>query len=221
MTQVNKKELLEYLSGFMAAHMTDNDRQNKANYEALKYAKRGDMYLPGSESYRKKNLKDGLLLKYQFIGYNQASIFVQKNNPKKIKSLDSLLDENIATIIANPSSGSIGKMTKKILINYKGEEFYEDVFDAAVEVGTDSRNLNKTLIDKSTDMTINWRATAFFDENKEFVDIVDINDKFAPKKKLSINLLSFSKHKDIALDFMRYANSKDGEKIMNKYGFKK
>lgn len=30
---------LDYLSGFMAAHMTDNDRQNKASHEALKYAK--------------------------------------------------------------------------------------------------------------------------------------------------------------------------------------
>ena len=192
---------------------------SKDLYDALKLSKQGDLYLPGSDSYRKKNLKDGLLLDHTYIGYNKAAIFVQKNNPKNIKNLDSLLDENIATILCNPQSGSIGKNTKSVLTKYKGLDFFLEVFDAAVEIGTDSRNLNKVLIDSNADMSINWRATGYWFENSKYIDIIEIDDKYAPKKDLVLNLLSFSKNKNIAKAFMNFAASKDGQKIMKKYGF--
>jgi molybdate transport system substrate-binding protein len=188
-------------------------------YKSLKLAKTGDLYLPGSDSYRKRYLKEGYLKDAQYIGYNQAAIFVQKGNPKHIKSLDSLIDENIATILCDPDRGSIGKMTKKILIKYKGEDFFDDVFDATVTIGSDSRNLNKALIDKRVDMAINWRASGFWKENSPFITVVSISEKYAPKKKLVLNLLSFSKHPKIAKKFMKFAASKDGQKIMKKYGF--
>ncbi len=192
---------------------------SKNLYSSLKLSKKGDLYLPGSDSYRKKNLKDGYLLDAKYIGFNKAAIFVQKGNPKRIKNLNSFLDENIATIICDPKSGSIGKNGKKVLVAFGGEEFFDDVFDATVEIGTDSRNLNKALIDKRADMTINWRATGFWPENKNFIDVIEIDDKYAPKKKLVINLLSFSKYPKIAKNLMKFAASKDGQAIMKKYGF--
>ena len=193
---------------------------SKDLYESLAYAKKGDLYLPGSDSYRRNYLKDGFLKDAQYIGYNQAAIFVRKNNPKNIKSLDSLVDEDIATILCNPKSGSAGKMTKEILLKYKGEEFFEDAYDATTIIGTDSRNLNKALIDKQVDMSINWRATGFWKENSPYITIVDIPEKYAPKKKLVLNLLSFSKHPKIVQDFMAFSRSQDGQKIMKKYGFR-
>jgi len=193
---------------------------SKDLYESLAYAKKGDLYLPGSNSYRKKYLKEGYLKDAQYIGYNKAAIFVRKNNPKKIDSLDSLVDDDIATILCNPNSGSIGKMTKKILLKYKGEGFFEDAYDATVTIGADSRNLNKALIDKQVDMTINWRATGFWKENSPYITVVDLDEKYAPKKKLVINLLSFSKYPKIAKDFMEFAASNKGKDIMKKYGFR-
>lgn len=192
---------------------------SKDLYDSLKRAKKGDLYLPGSDSYRIKNLKDGYLIEGEYIGYNQAAIFVQKNNPKNIKNLESFLDENIYTILCNATSGSIGKMTKNIFLNYKGEFFYNEAHDNSVEIGTDSRNLNKALIDKKVDLTINWKATASWDENSKYIDYIPLNEKLAPKKKLRINLLSFSKNKKIAKAFIDFAISKEGQKIMKNYGF--
>jgi molybdate transport system substrate-binding protein len=189
-------------------------------YNSLKLAKKGDLYLPGSDSYRKKNLKEGLLLDGTFVGYNQASIFVKKGNPKGIKNLDDLVNEDIGTVLCNPKSGSIGKMTKKILTKYKGDEFFEDAFDMAAEIGTDSRSLNSSLKKPEIDMSINWKATAYLNDNLKHIDIVDIDVSYSPKKKLVLNLLSFSKHKDIARSFMDYAASDEGKKIMKKYGFR-
>jgi len=188
-------------------------------YDSLKYSKVGDLYLPGSDSYRKKNLKEGFLLDGQYIGFNKAAIFVYKGNPLKIKNLDDLTDENIGVVLCNPKSGSIGKMTKKILLKYKGKEFLESVYDEAVEIGTDSRNLNKALIEKRADMTVNWRATGFWPENSQYIDVIEIDNKYAPKKRLVINLLKFSKYPKIAKDLMNFAASKEGQVIMKKYGF--
>lgn len=193
---------------------------SKDLYQSLAFSKKGDIYLPGSDSFRKANLKDGYLLDSKYIGYNQAAIFVQKNNPKNITSLDSLLDEDIATILCNPKSGSIGKMTKNILHKYKDESFFEDAYDLAVLIGTDSRNLNKALIAKKVDMTINWKATGYWPENNKDIDVISIDEKYAPKKKLVLNLLSFSKHPEIAKSFMEFAASKEGQEIMKKYGFR-
>jgi len=192
---------------------------SKDLYQSLSYSKVGDLYLPGSDTYITKNKRNGFFQRSEYVGYNQAAIFVLKNNPKNIKTLNRLLDENVATILCSPDSGSIGKMTKKLLIKYKGEEFYEDAFDATVAVGTDSRNLNKALIEKDADMTINWKATGFWPENAKFITVIPIDEKFAPKKKLMLTLLSFSEHKKIANAFIDYATSKKGQQLMKKYGF--
>jgi len=189
-------------------------------YDSLKYSKKGDLYLPGSLSYRNENLKDGLLLDKAYIGDNKAAIFVQKGNPKGIKNLDSLVDKNIATILCNPGSGSIGREEKEVIIKFKNRDFFDKAFYMATEIGTDSRNLNKTLIEKSVDMTINWKASGLWSENSPYIDIIDIDEKYAQKKKLVLNLLSFSKHPDIAKAFMKFAISKEGKKIMKNYGFR-
>lgn len=193
---------------------------SKDLYKSLALSKQGDIYLPGSDSYRKNNIKDGYLLDSRYIGYNKAAIFVQKGNPKNVKNMDDLLNEEIATVLCSPNSGSIGKMTKKLLVSYKGEDFFDEAYDLAVEIGTDSRNLNKALIEKKVDMTINWRATGFWDENSKYIDIIEIDEKYAPKKKLVLNLLKFSKHPEIVKAFMEYAASKDGQEIMQRYGFR-
>jgi len=68
-------------------------------------------------------------------------------------------------------------------------------------------------------MAVNWRATGHFDDNKKYIDIIDIDEKYAPKKKLEINLLKFSQHPKIAKAFMQYASSSKGQQIMREYGF--
>ena len=45
-------------------------------FDALAFSKKGDLYLPGSESYIKKNEKTGFFEKRAVIGENKAAIFV-------------------------------------------------------------------------------------------------------------------------------------------------
>ncbi len=192
---------------------------SKDLYDSIKFSKMGDIFLPGSESYVKQCEKDKIIMDKRLVGYNQAAIFIQKDNPKNIKGLDDLLREDISTILCDPQSGSIGAMTEKILKKFKGEDFFNKAYAKAVEIGTDSRNLNSVLIDKQADMTINWIATAYWKENRKFIDIIKLDDKLAPKQKLVISILKFTKYPDIAKAIIEYASSKNGMKIMKGYGF--
>ena len=82
-----------------------------------------------------------------------------------------------------------------------------------MEIGTDSRNLNKALIEKRADITINWRATSYWDSNKKYIDVIEIDEKYASKKLLQISLLKSSQNKEIAKAFMDFAISQDGHAI--------
>lgn len=214
------EEIAKIIEKEQNCDITISQGGSKDLYDQLKASKFGDLYLPGSDSYVKKGIEDKIITDNVEIGYNQASIFVQYKNPKKVKGLDDLLNDKLSVMICDPKSGSIGRMTKKILTKYKGEDFFYDVFDNSTLIGTDSRNINKALIDKNIDIAINWRATGFWPENKTFMAVIDIDEKYAPKKKLILSLLKFSQNKELAKIFMDYASSTKGQKIMEKYGFR-
>lgn len=191
-------------------------------YDSIKSSKAGDIFLPGKDDYLDKNAKDGYFGDYRkYVGYNQAAIFVQKGNPKKVKGLNDLLSPELAVILCNPKSGSIGKATEEVLKAYKGAKFFQEAYDNAAEIGTDSRNINKALLDKKADMAINWKATVEWDENSKGISIVEIDEKYSPKDKLLITTLKSSKgaNLEIAKSLIDFTASKEGQAIMKKYGF--
>lgn len=186
-------------------------------YQSLKTSRQGDLYLPGSASYRNKHLDDGLLGEYVHVGYNQAALFVAKNNPKKVTAdVNDLLRDDLSVVICNPESGSIGRETKRILDK---AGLYEPVMEKSTYLTTDSRNLNAALKKGDADLTLNWRATAYFEENKPYMDVLDLDTEQAKPKKLLLNLLSFSKHQEVAKRVMEIASSEQGQAIFRKYGF--
>ncbi|MCU7835347.1 MAG: substrate-binding domain-containing protein [gamma proteobacterium symbiont of Taylorina sp.] len=186
-------------------------------YQSLKTSKKGDLYLPGSFSYRKRHFDEGLLGDYVDLGYNQAAMMVAKGNPKKITAdLNNLYDENLSVVIASPEMGSIGRETKKIL-ERKG--IYNKVINHTIYQTSDSRTLNQAIKDGDADIIINWKATAYFKENIELIDAIALKAEEAIPKRLSLNLLTFSKHQEMAKKFMQFAKSEDGLAIFSKFGF--
>lgn len=186
-------------------------------YQSLRAAGKGDLYLPGSSSYRQKHLDEGLLGDSVAIGFNQAAIVVKKGNPKQISAdPKQLAREDVNAVICNPQSGSIGRETKHILDQ---QAIFEEVSQRAVYLTTDSRNLNYALKQGDADVTINWRATAFFKENIDHLDVIDLAPEIARPKALVLNLLTFSQQQDAAKAFMNYAASAEGQAIMRRWGF--
>ena len=186
-------------------------------YKSLAHSRQGDLYLPGSASYRDKHIDEGLLGEAVNVGYNQVSLIVNKNNPKNIQAkVTELLRTDLAIVIGNANTGSIGRETKRILDK---QGIYQEVLENAVFVTTDSRNLNKALINNEADAILNWKATAYFSENKDFMEVIDLDTKLAIPKKLLLNKLSFSKYPEISQYFMDLAASERGQAIFRSYGF--
>lgn len=186
-------------------------------YESLANSRQGDLYLPGSASYRKRHLYEGLLGDYVHVGYNQAALMVPKGNPKNISNdVVELTRKDLGVVIANAGTGSIGRETKRILSE---RDIYQAVLDNAVYLTTDSRNLNRAIHNKDADLILNWRATAFFGENKAVMDVIDLPPELAKPKKLLINQLSFSSYPEVGKYFMELAASERGQEIFRRYGF--
>ncbi|MBE0492166.1 MAG: substrate-binding domain-containing protein [Sulfurospirillum sp.] len=190
---------------------------SKDLYDSLKMSQVGDLYFPGSLSYRKENLKEGLLLEGVFVGFNKMALVVKKGNPKNIKaSLDELTRQDLRVVLGNASSGSVGNATKKILSRYGN---FQEAMLNAIFLSPDSRTLTHSLIKDDADIILNWYATAFWDNNSKLVEPLILSEKDAPKAMLVLNLLQTSKHKELVRLFMQYASSKEGQEVFYKYGF--
>lgn len=186
-------------------------------YQSLATSQLGDLYLPGSASYRKQHLEEGLLGDFVHIGYNQIAMIVKKGNPQKITNdLQQLLRKDINVVIGNKKTGSIGRESKRVL-DQAG--IYNEVLNNALFLTTDSRNLNFALREGEADLILNWRATAFFTVNKDHMDALSLDPKVAKPKKLVLSQLKFSKHPEIGRYFMNVAASETGQAIFRKYGF--
>lgn len=186
-------------------------------YKSLKASRLGDLYFPGSMSYRTQHLDEGLLGEAVEVGYNVSALVVLKGNPKGIPGdVAVLADPALSVVIANPQSGSIGRETERIL---ESAGLYRDVLANTSFMATDSRNLNQSLLDGAADVILNWRATAFFPENRDRLDVLDIDPALAQPKTLALNLLTFSAHPELARRFMALAESERGQAVFRSFGF--
>lgn len=186
-------------------------------YKSLSASRKGDLYLPGSASYINRHMEEGLLGDYVHIGYNQAAIIVKKGNPHGfVNDLNQLTRKDISVVIGNANTGSIGRESKRILDKMG---IYHPVLENTVFLTTDSRNLNRALREDEADIILNWRATAFFEENREYMETIDLDPELAKPKRLLLIQLVFSKHPEISRYFMELAASPKGQAIFRKYGF--
>lgn len=186
-------------------------------YAALKLARIGDIYFPGSAAYRQDYLSEGLLGDATPVGYNVAALMVAKGNPKQVKpDLRELLRPDLTMVVCNPESGSIGNETKRILDR---AGLTDAALTGAAFLATDSRNLAQVMKNQQADVTLNWRAVAFFPENRDVVDIIDLDPAISQPSRLELNLLTFSKNPDAAKRFIALAAAAEGQAIFRKHGF--
>lgn len=211
------KEIAERLEPELGVRILVTQGGSEDLYQSLKAAKKGDLYLPGSASYRIRHEGEGLLGNFVHVGYNQAAMMVAKGNPKGLdNNLNNLTRSDLKVVIGAPESGSIGRETKRIL---DAAGIYDQVRSNIVYLSTDSRNINYSLKQGDADVTINWRATAFFEENKPHIQAIDLPPALAKPKKLLLNKLTFTKLPAQVDRFMAYAASAEGQAIFRKHGF--
>jgi len=186
-------------------------------YESLHKYGMGDIYFPGDPAYREAHIGDGLLGDFKVVGYNQIAIFVKKGNPKGVKAdLRELLRKDLVLGIGQSDIGSIGRETKELLDTLN---LYPQAFRKASQIEADSRTLNRAIRNEQIDVTLNWRATAFFPENKDHVEAIDLPSSIAKPHALQMTLLKVTKNPEIARKFIDYVASPEGQSVFKRFGF--
>ena len=227
-----RTELLLYCGITMVRPMTDiaknfEQRENvkitiaqggsEDLFQSAKKTGVGDWYLPGEPSYREKHLKEGLFGEHVTVGYNQMSLMVAKGNPKQVKpDPRELLRKDLVAIIGNAESGSAGQEAKQIL---DGIGIYPRVIQQAAFLAPDSRSIVNAMKKGEADISLNWRAVAFFPDNAPKVEAVDLDPKLAKPQALLLIQLKSSRHAEVGRRFMAYAAGEEGQAIFRKWGF--
>ncbi|GGD34543.1 hypothetical protein GCM10012288_05640 [Malaciobacter pacificus] len=88
-----------------------------------------------------------------------------------------------------------------------------------IYLASDSRNLVNAIKDGNADLILNWHATTYWSENKDYIEALYIDEKVISKAKLVLNLLKTSKYPELTKEFMEFATSKRGREIFYNYGF--
>jgi molybdenum ABC transporter molybdate-binding protein len=81
----------------------------------LELSDRGDLYLPGDDSYLDAARKKGLLAEILPLARMTAVLAVKKGGPKQPRSLDDVLGGDIRLSQANPDAAAVGKLTRDAL----------------------------------------------------------------------------------------------------------
>lgn len=186
-------------------------------YQSAKKSGVGDWYLPGEPSYREQHLAEGLFADHVNVGHNQIALMVQKGNPKKVRpDPRELLRKDLVAILGNAESGSIGQESKHLLDRIG---IYPQAIRAAAFLAADSRSLVAAMKKGEADVTLNWRATAFFPDNVAKLDIVDLDPRLAKPQPLLLIQLKSTRNPDLARRFMTLAAGDEGQAIFRKHGF--
>ena len=187
--------------------------------KSIQVNKCGDIYFPGSESYIETAIKNDLIKRENIalLGYNKIAILVKKGNPLKIPSvLKTLADKKHRVVLGSPNSSSIGRETKKIL---EKRNLSKEIYQNVLFLTTDSEDLSQAIINDQADIVLNWQATGSWDNNKNFVTIIDIDEKWVSPQKMFAGILKYSKHPKTAKTLIEYASSEKGKAIFKEFGF--
>lgn len=188
-------------------------------YRSLKFNRKGDLYLPGSESYIQTCAEERLISQQVPVGFNQAAFVTQKGNRLRISAeVTNMIDPALRTAMGSPETGSIGRETRRIL---EQAGIYQEALAHCQYMTSDSKGLKNVILDNQADLALNWRATAVWPENNEHMEIIPLDEKVAPPQRLILGLLTFSRHPEWALRFMSLAASPQGQAIFARYGFGK
>ena len=186
-------------------------------YNTLKVERSGDIYFPGSDSYRIKNKAEGLLTDYVLVGYNRLALEVLKGNPKNLTAdLNQLTNPQLSVVLSSPESGSVGK-NAKMLLDSVG--ITQAVYQNVTYFTTDSHRIYTAIKNGDADIALNWYATTQWPDHKPYVDAILLPENLAKPKRLELNLLSFSKNLELAKAFMAFASSEHGLQVFADYGF--
>ena len=182
----------------------------------IKLARRGDLYMPGDKQYVEQAAAEGLILSQQSVCYFVPTILVRKDNPKNIHGLRDLLADGLKLGIGDAKACAIGRKTKQIFA--RNNIAWEDVEKNVAFQSLTVNELGMQIQAGSLDAVIVWDAIArYYSEHGTEVPIPVEQNVIST---VNIGILSFTKNRSLAGQFVEFAASPQGQTIFKQNNYR-
>lgn len=169
----------------------------------LRVARRGDLFLAADQSYLDSARSNQLIAEVIPLARLTPVIAVRKGNPRNLRRLPDLLQDQVTVALANPDAAAVGRITQRLLeqagqwakLQPRVKVFKPTVNDLAndVKLGT-------------VDAAVVWDSTVAQYPELEAVHVPEF-DRAA--SEVSIAVLDFCEQPAAALRFARYLGARD------------
>ena len=181
----------------------------------MKLVRQGDLYMPGDRHYVEQAAQADMILSRKSVCYWVPTILVQKDNPKDIHSLNDLLKHGIKLGLGDSEACAIGRTSKQIL--EKNDIAWEDIKKNLVFQSLTVNELGLQIQAKALDAVIVWDAMArYYSDQGDEISIPVENNVIST---VDIGVLKFSKHQELAKNFMDFVASEAGRQIFQKHNY--
>ncbi len=182
----------------------------------IKLIRRGDLYMPGDKHYVEQAAQADMILLQHTVCYWVPTILVQKGNPKKIRGLEDLLRSGIKLGLGDPEACAIGRTSKRIL--EKNNITWEDIQKNLMFQSLTVNELGMQIQAQALDAVIVWDAMARY--YSEYGDEIPMPPEKNIISTVDIGVLKFTKHQELAEEFVDFVTSEKGRRIFQKYNYR-
>lgn len=179
-------------------------------------AKRGDVYIPGSDDFMDTAEKKGAVEKgkRKLICYLMASICVQKGNPKGIRRLEDLAKPGIRVGIAQPEAVCLGDVALEV---FRLTGLREKIWPNIVTQAASCEQTATILKLKQVDAVIGWDVFAhWYPEDIEILPLPKVAQRW---RYIPAAVTKFASNKAEAQRFVNFVCSQTGKAVFKKYGY--
>lgn len=182
----------------------------------IKLARRGDLYMPGDKHYIEQAAAEGMILSQQSVCYFVPTILVRKGNPKGIRELRDLLGAGLKLGLGDARACAIGRKTKQIFA--KNNIAWEDVEKNLAFQSLTVNELGMQIQAGSLDAVIVWDAIArYYSEHGTEVPIPVEENVIST---VNIGILTFTKDRSLAEQFVKFSASELGQNIFKQNNYR-
>jgi len=182
----------------------------------IKLARKGDLYMPGDKHYIDQAAKEGMIDSQQSACYFVPTILVRKGNPKNIRGLHDLLAEGVKLGLGDAQACAIGRKTKQIFA--KNDIPWEQVEKNLAFQSMTVNELGMQIQAASLDAVIVWDAIAGY--YREHGTEVPIPPEKNVISTVNIGVLTFTKNRALAEEFVEFVVSDAGQAILAEHNYR-
>lgn len=177
-------------------------------------AENGDLFIPSDDSYLELASQKNLVVERIAIANMKSVLAVPKGNPKSIRSLQDIIDQQLRLVQADPDATAIGKTTRDALKQTGKWDALKSATKAFRGTVTDVANDVKLA---AADAGIVYDAVLSTYPQLEAVAVPELD---AVISRVEVGVLASTKDSQAALHFARYLTASDrGLQDFKKHGF--